>query len=75
MNYGYGVNYMETMRKTCKHLEHTVSLNSDSKQGIIQYGHPQYSQISYLLSPTNTLPHNFLKEFHVADVQELHTTS
>jgi len=34
---------METMRKTCKHLEHTVSLNSDSKQGIIKYGHPQYT--------------------------------
>jgi len=43
MNYGYGVIFMETMRKTCKHLEHTVSLNSDSKQGIIKYGHPQYT--------------------------------
>lgn len=53
----------------------TQSLNLDLKQGIMKYGHPQYSGISYLLSPTNTLPHTFFREFHVVDVQKLHTTS
>ena len=37
-----------------KQVLRTQSLNSDSKQGIMKYGHPQYSRMSYLLSPTNT---------------------